>query len=58
MKREHESTNLRAQKTMRCRMEPYAIPIMVRVMPLVVQAVRQAATIPQITSPQDRQPRE
>jgi hypothetical protein len=36
VKREHESTNLRAQKMMRGIMEPSAIPTMVRVMPTVI----------------------
>jgi hypothetical protein len=45
VKKEQESTNLRAQKMMRVIMEPSTIPI-------VVQVVRQIATIPQI--PQEK----
>jgi hypothetical protein len=48
MNREHESTNLRAQKMMRGRVEPYAIPTMIRVMTLMVHVTRQTTTIPQI----------
>jgi hypothetical protein len=42
----------------RGRMEPYAMPTMVRVMPTVVQAIRQTIAGPHMTSPQERQPRE
>ncbi len=58
VKREHESTNLRAQKMMKGRIEPYVVPIVVRAMPLVVQVVRHTSIVPQITSPRERQPRE
>ncbi len=46
MKREQENTNLRAKKMMRGRIEPYAVPTMVRVVPLVVQVVRQTTLVP------------
>jgi hypothetical protein len=36
VKREHESINLRAQKMMRGRVEPFALPTMERAMPIVV----------------------
>jgi len=52
MMREQESTNLRADKMMRGRMEPFAMTIMVRVMPTIVQSVKQIVVIPQMTSPQ------
>jgi len=39
MKIEHESTNLRAQKMMRGRVEPFVVPT-------VVHVVRQITTIP------------
>jgi hypothetical protein len=51
VKREHESTNLRAQKMMRDRVEPFAILIVVKVVPQVVHVVRQTAAIPRMTSP-------
>jgi len=40
MKMKQESTNLKAHKMMRGRMEPFVVPIVVRVVPLVVHAVR------------------
>jgi hypothetical protein len=43
VKKEHESTNLKAQKMMKVRVEPFIIPI-------VVQVVKQTITIPQMTS--------
>jgi hypothetical protein len=48
VKREQESTNLRAQKMMKGKMEPFAIPIVVRVVPPVVQVVRHTTSIPQM----------
>jgi hypothetical protein len=36
MKREQESTNVRAQKMMRGRMEPSIVPTMVKVVPTIV----------------------
>jgi hypothetical protein len=36
VKREHESINLRAQKMMRGRVEPFIVPIVVRVVPTMV----------------------
>ncbi len=36
VKREHESTNLKAQKLMRGKVEPSTIPTMVRAMPPMV----------------------
>jgi hypothetical protein len=38
VKREHESTNLKAQKMMKGTTEPFAMPTMVRVVPTMVQA--------------------
>jgi hypothetical protein len=40
VKKVQESTDLKAQKMMRGRVEPYAVPIVVTVMPLVVKVVR------------------
>jgi hypothetical protein len=36
---------------MRGRVEPYVVPILVRVVPPVVQEVKQTTTAPQMTSP-------
>jgi hypothetical protein len=51
LKREQESTYLKAQKMMRGIVEPSIVLIVVRVMPIVVQAIRQITVIPQFTSP-------
>jgi len=40
------------------RVEPSIVLTMVRVMPIVVQVVRQITIVPQMTSPQEKQPRE
>jgi hypothetical protein len=45
MKREHESTNLRAHKMMRGRLEPSVVPIVIRAMPTMVHEVRQTAIV-------------
>jgi hypothetical protein len=58
VKREHENTYLKAQKMMRGKVEPFAVPIVVRAMPPMVQAIKQTTTIPHMTSPHDRQQRE
>jgi hypothetical protein len=39
---------------MKGKVEPSTIPIVVRVMPPMVQALRQATTVPQMTLPQNR----
>jgi hypothetical protein len=39
-------------------MEPFVVPTLVRAVPTIIQVVRQTTTIPQMTSPQERQPRE
>jgi hypothetical protein len=51
LKREQESTYLKAQKMMRGIVEPSIVLIVVRVMPIVVQAIRQITIVPQITFP-------
>jgi type II secretory pathway component PulL len=51
VKREHESTNVRAQKMMRGKLEPFEVPI-------VVHVAKQIVEILQMTSPQERQLRE
>jgi hypothetical protein len=43
---------------MRGRMEPYVVPIVVRVVLPMVHEVRQIATVPRMTSPRERQLRE
>ncbi len=39
-------------------MEPSTVPIVVRAVPTLVGIVKQIATIPQMTSPQERQLKE
>jgi hypothetical protein len=51
VKREQESTNLRAQKMMKGKVEPFIVLTMVREMSIKVQIVRQTIIIPQMTSP-------
>jgi hypothetical protein len=46
MKKKQESIDLRAQKIMRRKVEPSIMPTMVRVMPIVVQVVRQTTKVP------------
>ncbi len=46
VKREQENTNLRAQKMMKGKMEPFAMPTMVRVVPTMIQAARQTPVVP------------
>jgi hypothetical protein len=58
MNREQDNTNVRAHKMMRGRMEPSTVPIVVRAVPTLVGIVKQIATIPQMTSPQERQLKE
>ncbi len=56
--REHESTNMKALKMMRGRVEPFAVLTMVRVGSTMVQATKQATKIPQMTIPRETQLRE
>ncbi len=58
LKREQESIDLKASKMMKGRLEPSIMPTMERVVLIVVLVVRQTTAIPQMTSPQERQPRE
>jgi hypothetical protein len=58
MKREHESIYLKAQKIMRGKVEPFAVPIVVRAMPtvvrgvpIVVHVVKQTTEVPHMTFP-------
>jgi hypothetical protein len=46
VKRKHESINLRAQKMMKGIMEPFAMPTMVRVVPIMVHVARQTPVVP------------
>jgi hypothetical protein len=46
VKREQESTNLRAHKMMRGRVEPSIMPIVVKVVPIVAQVAKQTVEIP------------
>jgi hypothetical protein len=55
VKREHENTDLRAQKMMNSRVDPSAVPTMVRAMPILVHAARQTIEIPQKTTPEETQ---
>jgi hypothetical protein len=43
---------------MKGKMEPSTRPIVVKVVPPMVQIVRQIVIVPQMTSPQDRESRE
>jgi hypothetical protein len=43
VKREQETIDLRAQKMMKGRVEPFVVPIVVSAVPRVVQAIRQIA---------------
>ncbi len=43
---------------MRGIMEPSIVPMVVKAMPPMVQTVKQTVIVPQMTSPQDREPRE
>ncbi len=54
VKKENECTNLKAHKMMRGRVEQFAIPIVVKVVPLMVQVIKQTTVVPQMTSPQER----
>jgi hypothetical protein len=58
VKREHENTYLKVQKMMRGRVEPFVVPIVVRAMPPMVHAIKHTTTIPRMTSPHEKQPRE
>ncbi len=58
MKREQESTDVRAQKMMKGKVEPLAMPTMVRIVPTIVQATRNIAEVPQMTSLQEKQLKE
>jgi hypothetical protein len=58
VKREQESIDLRAQKLMRGRMEQPTMPIVVKAVLIMVYAIRQIATIPYMTFPSERQPKE
>jgi hypothetical protein len=40
MKKEHESTKARAQKMMKGRVEPSKVPIVIQVVPMMVQVIR------------------
>jgi hypothetical protein len=51
VRREQESTNLRAQKMIRGIAEPFAMPMVVKTMPIVVHIVKHVTKIPQMTSP-------
>ncbi len=51
VKREQESTHLRAQKMMKGKVEPFVVPTMVREMPIEVHVVKQTTIVPHMTSP-------
>jgi hypothetical protein len=46
VKKEHENTNLKAQKMMKGKVEPFVIPTMVRAESPMVRVVRQSISIP------------
>jgi hypothetical protein len=50
VKKEHESTYMKAQKMMRGIMEPYVVPTMVKVVPTMVRAVPTMVQIVRQTS--------
>ncbi len=58
VKREHENKYLSAHKMMKGKMEPFRVPIMVKVVLTMVQVVRQTTIVPHMTSPHEKQPRE
>ncbi len=59
VKKEQESTNVRAQKMMKGRVEQSRMPTMAWVVPIVVvQAIRLTTKVPQMTSTHERQLRE
>ncbi len=58
MKRDHDSTEAKAQKMMRGRVEPFIMPIVVQAVPTMVHATRQITKVSQMTSPQERQLKE
>ncbi len=58
MKREQESIDARAQKMMKGKVEPLAMPTMVRIVPTIVQATRHITEVPQMTSLQEIQLKE
>ncbi len=58
MKREQESTNVKAQKMMRGRVEPFVVLVVLHAMPTMVQATKQTIEVPQLTFPQERQLKE
>jgi hypothetical protein len=58
VKREQETINLKAQKMMKGKVEPYVVLIMVKAMLTMVQATKQTVKIPQMIVPQETQLRE
>jgi hypothetical protein len=55
VKREHESIEVRPQKMMRGKVEPFVILIVVWVVPTMVHATKQTTKVPQMTFPKERQ---
>jgi hypothetical protein len=47
-----------AQKMIRGRVAPYAMPTLVQAMPIVLHVARQTIEVPQMTSPQEKHFRE
>jgi hypothetical protein len=46
VKREHESIDLRAQKMMRFKVQPFVVLIVVKVVPIMTYVAKQIAEIP------------
>jgi hypothetical protein len=46
MKKEEESTKLKAHKMMMGKVEPSIVPIVVRAMPPMIEVIKHIATIP------------
>jgi hypothetical protein len=51
VKRKQENTDLKAQKMIKGKVEPFVMPKMVREMTIEVQVVIQTTIIPHMTSP-------
>ncbi len=58
MKREQKNIDARPQKMMKGKMEPSTMPIVVWVVPIVVQVTRQTIEVPHMISPYERQLKE
>jgi hypothetical protein len=48
VRREQDSTNLKAQKMMKGKVEPFVVPTMIRVVPTMVHVVKQTTIVPMV----------